>query len=103
MACLAVLACLGTASHVQSQVTTGVPDVLPKVDSSRLANFVVIPGCVTSHWYQALAIIQELSKRGHKVQVSSSNEFRFVVHLQASAQVQRNPLLFNSLRYQACA
>ncbi len=75
MALFAVFVCLIAVSVVHSQSPTPdpVPKLLPNVDSScgRPAKFVVIPGCVSSHWYQALSVIQELSKRRHKVQVSS--------------------------------
>ena len=71
MAFFAALACLSTVIHVNCQSVHPVPDSLLIADSSRPAKFVVFPGCISSHWYQALAIIQELSKRGHIVQVSS--------------------------------
>jgi len=71
MALFAAFACLVTVSVVHSQSATPLPSVLRNVDGSRPAKFIVIPGCVHSHWYQALAIIQELSERNHKVQVSS--------------------------------
>ncbi|KAL0023973.1 hypothetical protein WJX77_004925 [Trebouxia sp. C0004] len=60
---------------VHSQSATTLPNNLHNVDGSRPAKFVVFPGCVHSHWYQALAITQELSKRGHKVQVVLTLEY----------------------------
>ena len=62
----AALACL-----ICAQVQSGsIPPAL-NASSSRPAKFAVFPGCATSHWYQALAVIKELSKRGHQVQVGS--------------------------------
>lgn len=62
----AVLACL-LCAQVQSAPT------MPALNASisRPAKFAVFPGCVNSHWQQALAVIKELSKRGHQVQVGS--------------------------------
>ena len=35
------------------------------------AKFVVIPVCASSHYYQSLAIVKELSARAHSVQVGA--------------------------------
>ena len=67
----AAFVCLMSVFPVHSQSASTLPNKLHSVDDSRPAKFVVIPGCVHSHWYQALTITQELSKRGHKVQVRS--------------------------------
>lgn len=80
MAMFVALACLIAISHVHShsvQSHTPASNVLPSVDSScgRPAKFVVIPGCVSSHWYQALSVIQELSKRRHKILVVLTAEY----------------------------
>lgn len=60
---LVALACL-TCSQALSESTVPVFSA-----DSIQAKFVVFPGCVTSHWYQALAVIKQLSNRGHEIQV----------------------------------
>lgn len=64
-ALLAALACL-----TYSQAHSGSTVPVFSADSSQ-AKFVVFPGCVNSHWYQALAVIKQLSSRGHEVQVAT--------------------------------
>ncbi|KAL3131772.1 UDP-glycosyltransferase [Trebouxia sp. C0009 RCD-2024] len=99
LAFLAVLAYVVSVSHVRSQSTTSVAEVLPKIGGSRPAKFVVIPGCVTSHWYQALAVIQELSKRGHKVQVVLSSEYADAWQLRLSELPHVNVVSYNTTSY----
>ena len=55
-------------------------------DRKGPARFVVFPGSVASHWAQSKIIITELSRRGHKIQVTN---YTCREAAQALDQVQR--------------
>ena len=76
--CCAILLALCAVAQVCSLPT---PTVLTQVTGP--VKVVVIPVCVASHWFQSLAIIKELSHRGHSLQVGR----RYLCHAEVNLSV----------------
>ncbi len=70
-ACFVIVVCLCAITQVYSQPTASVPNNVTDLWTVKL---VVVPACGSSHWFQSLAIIKELSHRGHSIQVSRQTD-----------------------------
>lgn len=79
--CCATLLAICAVAQVCSLPT---PAVLTQVTGPVKA--VVIPICVASHWFQSLAIIKELSHRGHSLQEGRRYWCRAVVNISELCQ-----------------
>lgn len=62
---IATLLCVATEACAQPELTSTNGGL--KLDPVKI---VVLPLCASSHWYQYLPIIKELSRRGHSTQVT---------------------------------